>query len=69
MNRDFDIIKRNIQNLTKKEDKMLKVSQNWTQTINRIKIAKETREKDNDLFKSIMQIKLNKNLIMKHNVN
>lgn len=67
-NTDFSIIKKNIENLAFKENRMLKISQNWTQTLNKIKTAKEMREKDMEFNNSVLQIKLHKNVIMKHNV-
>ena len=66
--RDFPIVMRNMENLKTKEEKVLRVSQKWTQTMNRLNKAKEVRKTDCELYSSLMQIKLHRNLIMKHNV-
>lgn len=51
-----------------RQDKTLQMSKNWTQTLGKIKTAKEARQQAFEFNKSVLQIKLYKNVIMKHNV-
>lgn len=54
--------------LTHRSIKETKINQHFTQTMNRLKLAKEESAKNLELHKNLVGIKLQKNFIMKFNV-